>query len=59
MEQVNKLKEWKDKKQRKARKCRLTQRMKNDKSRIKYTDRKQEEEETVEREISSTKQGEK
>ena len=59
MEQVNKLNECKDTKQRKARKCRLTQRMKNDKSRIKCTDRKQEEEETVAQEISSTKQGEK
>ena len=50
MDHVNKLKEWTDTEQRKARKCRLTRRMKNDKSRIKYTDRKQEEEETVERE---------
>ena len=50
MDHVNKLKEWTDTEQRKARKCRLTRRMKNDKSRIKYADRKQEEEETVERE---------
>ena len=59
MDQNNKLKEWMDTEQRKAHKCRLTRRMKNDKIRIKYADRKHEEEETVEREISSTKQGEK